>query len=84
VRQWVLNGPDQEWFTRAQVIAVLGVSERTLRRLIADGLFPRPIRAAPRGDEMWSGLDIACYLYLRGRCHAGPMEPEPVETEGQP
>lgn len=72
--QWTLNGPDKEWFSRPEVLAYLGVSSKTLNRLIKEGLFPRPVRTAPRSDERWSGLDIAAYLYLQSRAHAGPVE----------
>lgn len=81
--QWTLNGPDHEWFTRAEVIALLKVSDRTLTRLIREGLFPRGIRATQRSPDQWSGLDLAAYLYLRGRCHAGPVETTEESSEDE-
>ncbi len=81
MRNWTLNGPEQEWFNKAQAALYLEISERTLDRLIAKGYFPRGIRSTPNGPLRWTGLDIAVYLYLRSRCfdHDETAEP-PAET----
>lgn len=81
MRQWTLNGPDKEWFTIEELVAYLGVSKKTLRKLIAEGKFPRGIRSSPRAVERWSGLDVGAYLYLQSRAQVGPLEEEVEESD---
>jgi predicted DNA-binding transcriptional regulator AlpA len=78
--QWSLNGPDKEWFSLDDLVAYFGMSRKTIRKLIAEGRFPRGIRPSPRTPERWSGLDVAAYLYLQGRAQVGPAE-EPEDSE---
>jgi predicted DNA-binding transcriptional regulator AlpA len=75
VRQWVFNGPEQDWFTKSETVAAIGVTDKTLDGLIKRGLFPRGVRATPRSRPRWSGADIAAYLYLRSRCWVGEEQP---------
>jgi len=79
---WTLNGPPGHSLTKEQVAALLGVRVKQLDRLIARGEFPRGINAGGK-RLLWSGLDVAAYLYLRSRCRAGPADPEPDEEDDE-
>ena len=79
--EWRLNGPDQEVFDKKQVARYLAIEERTLDRLIASGHFPEGIRLGKRGPLRWTGLDIAAFLYLQGRCREATDPPEGEEDE---
>jgi predicted DNA-binding transcriptional regulator AlpA len=82
VAEWKLNGPGQEIWTRAEVIAYLRISARGLDRLISEGLFPRGM---PGGRGLiWTGLDVSAYLYMRGRCRKGPPDRDDDEGEEEP
>jgi len=83
VRQWTLNGPEQELFDKGAVALYLRLNTtKALDRLIAAGLFPRGIRmGGKRGKLVWTGLDIAAYLYIQGRIHEGDADLEPGEAE---
>ncbi len=82
MRQWTLNGPDELLLTRKQVLALLGIGTKTLDRLIEAGYFPRGVNISggSRGVR-WSGLDIACYLYLRSRLKVGPLDDDEKDDE---
>lgn len=68
--QWVLNGPADGVLRRDEVLKYLSMSEDRLVKLIAEGRFPAPI---PMGrHHVWTGLDVACWLYLQSRI----VEPE--------
>ena len=82
VRAWTLNGPDAELLTKEQVTALLGCTVRHLERLIARGEFPRGALIGKR--LLWTGLDVAAWLYLRSRCRAGPADPDPADDEDEP
>ena len=76
MQYWRLPGPDEHLLDKQQVAAYLGVSERGLDRLIADGRFPQGVRTGPgrRSAVFWLGTDVAAYLHLRGRCAGGLVE----------
>lgn len=77
---WTLNGPPGHNLAKEAVAALLGVSVKQLDRLVSRGEFPRGIDAGGR-RLLWSGLDVAAYLYLRSRCHAGPADPDPQDED---
>ena len=49
-------------YTREEVLAELGFSEKTLKALIDMGVFPRPIQGTKK--HQWDGLTLACWLHL--------------------
>jgi hypothetical protein len=69
VRTWNINGPDEDVFTRAEVVTYLRLpSEQALDRLIKAGKFPPGISTGgKRSPPIWTGLDIAAFLHLQGR-----------------
>lgn len=82
VQSWSVNGPDSHLLTRAQVLAYLGIGSRALDRLITSGVFPRGISiAGGKRGVRWSGLDVACYVHLRSRLKAGPLEPDEIDED---
>lgn len=69
---WQLPGPPKARLEREEVCALLGVSERQLRRLITEGHFPPPTQLGARTKGAWPALDVAAFLYLRDRgCRPG-------------
>lgn len=56
----VLNVPEAH-LKLSTVVAVTGLSESTIRRRIADGAFPRPIRHGKRCTR-WVSRDVAAWL----------------------
>ncbi len=82
VQTWTLNGPAKSLLTRKEVLAELGIGTRALDRLIIAGLFPRGVNiSGGKRGVRWSGLDVACYLYLRGRLKAGPLEADELDED---
>jgi len=51
---------DDEWLTLEEVAKKLRVHKRTVRRMIADGLFPGPQHPTP-GASLWSAFDMETY-----------------------
>ncbi len=49
------GGPDS-MIKRGQVARLLGVCERTVSRMVADGQFPKPIKV--RGASRWLLADV--------------------------
>ena len=45
-------------YRSSQVAKILGVSVRTLYRMLAAGRIPEPIRNPENGYRMWSEVDI--------------------------
>lgn len=80
---WMLNGPPGHSLTKEEVAALLGFKVRQLDKLISRGEFPRGINAGGK-RLLWSGLDVAAYLYLRSRCRPGPADPDPDDEEDDP
>jgi predicted DNA-binding transcriptional regulator AlpA len=72
---WQLVGPDSPLLTRAEVCAWLGVSPRSLARLVAEGRFPPGLQLSPGGPRRWLALDCAAYLHLRSRSAEAPKNP---------
>lgn len=72
MREWQVIGPDALTLTKQQVCAILGIEAATIDRLIRDGRFPRGLKASPQSEQIWSGLDIACYLHLQPKLFAEP------------
>jgi len=58
------------YLTPAAVATRLHVSERTLRRMIAAGKFPPPIRHGGAGDPVWEVRVVTAYAIL------APLLPE--------
>jgi predicted DNA-binding transcriptional regulator AlpA len=77
VQQWPLPGPSEHLLTREQVQAYLGITERKLRDLVADGRFPPGMSLGGKA-QTWLGADVAAFLHLRSRGGALPTE----ENEG--
>lgn len=45
-------------YSSSQVAAILGVSKKTLDRMIADGRLPKPARDAKNNWRVWSHQDV--------------------------
>lgn len=58
-----------------QVAEAIGVSDDKFAAMVKEGLFPPPLHRHGK-RPVWSGLDVACWLYLSGRggCGAGKAE----------
>ena len=69
--------PAAELFTIDEVAKQLRIDKRTLKRLIDDGEFPRPLRPSP-GVQVWSGGDLNFYrswIALRSRLRTTRKKP---------
>jgi predicted DNA-binding transcriptional regulator AlpA len=51
--------PDAEFLTIGQVVVMIGLSEKTIRRRVADGVLPPPIKIGHA--TRWRRLDIENY-----------------------
>lgn len=73
---WTLEGPDKCLLTKKEVCAYLGIGERSLDKLIEQGLFPRGVNVpkTKRPILRWYAIDVACYLHLCERLRPGPLE----------
>jgi len=65
------------YLTVAEVAARLHVSERTLRRLVATGKFPPPVRHGGAGDPVWECRVVTAYAIL------APLLPELFRLSGK-
>ena len=45
-------------YRTAQVAKILGVSSRTLYRMLADGRIPEPMRNPENRYRLWTGVDL--------------------------
>ncbi len=77
VREWSIPGPPNLRYTKAEVVAMLGVHETTLDRLIAERQFPRGHKATPQSAPVWSGQVLACWFFL------GPHLAEAAPAKGK-
>ena len=77
MRQWTIDGPDDQLLTRSQVQRHLGIGKAALQRLITDGRFPRGVNVGQtkRPRLRWFALDVAAYLLLCQRLRIGPLDP---------
>jgi predicted DNA-binding transcriptional regulator AlpA len=85
VASWKIPGPDEEWLDLHTLTGVLGgVSEDVVRRLIAAGRFPRPVRAGSQSPPRWHASAVAAWLYLQPMMHeeGGGGGPQPQATAG--
>jgi len=83
----VVDGPDENWLSAAQVRRELGgISNGTLRKLIQAGEFPSPLEVVPGGMKMWSWEDVV-YWHMRvdrrerlkiSECQTAPFSEQPV------
>ena len=48
----MMEGPDRLIGIK-ELVEMLGISENTLRRMIKEGRFPKPINIAPRCPRWW-------------------------------
>lgn len=71
---------DYALLTEEQAARALGVSVSTLRRLVADGLFP-PAFAVSSARRGWLRQDVEAYLHLRSRI--GHWPGAPAESSGR-
>lgn len=80
-QHWSLSGP-QTRLSRAEVCARLGVSDKRLRTLIAQGRFPPGIPGeGAKQEDYWWEQDPVAYLWLRLRGAASrDEEPDPDDT----
>lgn len=61
-----IPGPDKEWLDLPDVLGLLGnISDKTLRRLIEAGRFPRGIRAGHLSPPRWHASAVAAWQYLQ-------------------
>jgi hypothetical protein len=60
-------GPAKLVLTKTDVAALLRVSEATVGRMVEAGRFPRGIKPSAGTEPLWSGADLAAWLYLAGR-----------------
>jgi predicted DNA-binding transcriptional regulator AlpA len=67
-RQRSVEGPAQDFLTLSEVVKYLRLSKRTLRRLVAAGEFPRPLRTSPQ-TRVWDWEDL---LFWRLKTKLGP------------
>lgn len=82
MQNWTVPGPDAHLLSRKEVLSYLKIGTRALNRLIEAGVFPRGINVAGgKKGAFWSGLDLACYLHLRSRLRAGPIESDENDEE---
>ncbi len=75
-------------FTLEEVAKKLRVHKRTLRRLIEEGKFPRPLHPTP-GAAMWTAEDLATYrawvaLAPRLRASRTPLPDDDDEPAPKP
>lgn len=54
-----VDGPDKDWLDMADLTHLTRMSESTIKRLIAEGDFPKP-KELSRNVKMWHWTD---YLY---------------------
>lgn len=66
MRDWTLPGPDALTLDGKDVAGFIGVSEDKLREMVKAGQFPPPLHSHGK-RPVWSGLDVAAWLYLAGR-----------------
>lgn len=67
VRKWTIPGPDASVLAKADVAALLRISDKTLDRMIAAGRFPCGIKVSPGSEPIWFGQDIAAWMHLASR-----------------
>lgn len=78
--EWRIYGPDKEWLTMPDILAILGdVTEATVRRLIAAGKFPRPIRAGAQSPPRWHASVVGAWQLLQPMLEADEGQPQPPE-----
>ena len=59
----MMDGPDR-LMRIDEILEMLGISENTLRRMIKEGGFPKPIYISPRSPRWWLS-DIMKWLESR-------------------
>lgn len=62
-KQRLVDGPEADHLTIEEVAVHLRMSAKTVRRLVADGEFPRPIELSPK-VKVWTWRDVL-YWTLR-------------------
>lgn len=71
-RQRTIDGPADDLLSIAEAAKYMRHSVKTLRRLIAEGKFPRP-KTYPRGGQWVGWMDVVAYLHMADRMQAGQM-----------
>lgn len=80
--KWEVPGPSGLVYFKDQVLALLGISEDTLSRLIADRRFPVGIKVSPGSAPVWTGQDLAVFFAFQARLAPAPPEkPDRAEKE---
>lgn len=70
-RSRTIDGPADDFLTLPECGAYLRVAVTTLKRLIAEGKFPRAKRFS-RGTPYWTWMDVVAYREIGDRLEAGP------------
>lgn len=68
-KQRTVDGPEQDFLELSEVATYLRLSTSTLKRLIRDGTFPRPVEMSA-GVKVWPWKDCLLWALLveaRGR-----------------
>lgn len=79
-RQRLVDGPENDHLELSEVASYLRVSSSTLKRLVREGKFPRPIEVSP-GVRAWLWRDCVLWMWLaeaRPRMRAA-RKPQPKE-----
>ncbi len=64
LRDYTIRGPAKALLNVSDIASMLGVSEATVKRLVAEGRFPRGIKPGPQLGPIWEATDIAAWLHL--------------------
>lgn len=78
----VMDGPEKDWLDDGEVAALLGVSVKTLERMIAEDGFPAGHTI--RGQTVrWSWDDMVFWrMWVEKRDRIMPPEPSPGKKTG--
>jgi hypothetical protein len=69
VPERTVNAPEQDWLTREQAAAWLGVDVGVFLDLVKEGTVPQPIEL-PRRQKRWHWMDLVAGAHLLTRQRA--------------
>lgn len=75
-----IDGPADDLLSIPEAAKYLRTSPKTLRRLIAEGQFPRPVRL-PRGGNWCHWMDVVAFLHIQDRLQVGADAGSSSEAE---
>ena len=83
---WRIYGPDELILGMDAVRKIVGVGEKKILRMIAEGRFPRPVQAGSRSPPHWMAVTIAAWLTIAPQMYpdAEFAIEEEGDTEGEP